>query len=163
MAKTRLKGLSRIEGKDPGILILGTFPGKESINATEYYADSKNSFRDIIAKAYGKSLPISYPDFEKLLKDKNIAVWDVFESCERVGSSDKNIINPILNKLEDYIKKHPTIRLVIFNGNRAADEFRKLYLPVPILIAPSTSGQRHQRYLPKSIEDIWIDFLLNHR
>ena len=142
--KRTFVGLKPLGSDEPEILILGTYPGVESLQTGEYYASSRNSFRKIIADIFNKGVPFkTYADFEKCLKNNNIAIWDVYETCERKGSLDKNIKKSIPNDLEDYIKNHPSIRKIVFNGKNAKKAFDRIYqleVGVAIEVAPSTSN-----------------------
>lgn len=137
-------GLEPLGSDEPEILILGTYPGAESLQTGEYYASTRNSFRKIIAEIFNKGVPFkTYADFEKCLKSNNIAIWDVYETCERKGSLDKTIKKSIPNDLEDYIKNHPTIRKIVFNGQEAKNAFDRMYpsgLGIATEVAPSTSN-----------------------
>ena len=144
IVKKAIVGLKPLGSDEPEILILGTCPGEESIKTGEYYADPRNSFRKIIADIFNKGVPFkTYVDFEQCLKNNKIAIWDVYETCERKGSLDKNIKSASPNDLKDYIKNYPTIRKIVFNGKNAKKAFDRLYplgLGIAIEVAPSTSN-----------------------
>lgn len=168
MAKVATKqlmkhSLSPVVGKAPKILILGTAPGDQSLKTNQYYDNSNNHFWSIIEKVLNGGNKFSdYLDKIGCLKRNHIALWDVYENFVRKGSSDTNLKGLSINDFKTFIQKNSTIRLVISNGTKAADEFRKLYLPVPVLVAPSTSSKRPRYRLSKNILDIWEEFLLNY-
>lgn len=168
MAKVATKqlikhSLSPVVGKAPKILILGTAPGDQSLKTNQYYDNSNNHFWSIIEKVLNGGNKFSdYLDKVGCLKRNHIALWDVYEHFVRKGSSDKNLKGLSINDFKKFMQDNPTIHLIIFNGKDAADEFRKLYLPVPVLVAPSTSSKHPRSHLPKNILDIWEEFLLNH-
>ena len=77
---------------DAEILILGTFPGEESLEKGEYYANSTNRFWKVILTLLGeKAEPFDYEVKKEILKRNKIALWDIYEKAVRGGSTDKNI------------------------------------------------------------------------
>lgn len=103
----------------PRILILGTMPGKESLRLQQYYANRSNRFWKIIAKAADKPLPEDYSKRLKLLDQLHIALWDVYASAERKGSLDSNIKNGEQNDVQSLINSNPSIKKILFNGEKA--------------------------------------------
>ena len=87
------KCLDRLVDNDSRVLIVGTLPGRESINAGRYYADKKNQFWNILYGAFNVPYDCGITDKEKcdFLRLHRIALWDVLEKGERKGSSDKDI------------------------------------------------------------------------
>lgn len=64
--------------------------------------------------------PRDYPRKIAMLKEKGIALWDVFASCERAGSLDKDIRGAQPNPLADFLLEHPHIGAIGANGGAAA-------------------------------------------
>lgn len=129
----RISCLNPIMKNDCEILILGTIPGKMSLKQKNYYANPKNHFWDFI---YRLLVPkwdlfkiidssISFKERYNLLLENKIGLWDVLESCEREGSSDKKIKNEIVNDFNLFFKIHKNIKAVIFNGGKAKEYFNK--------------------------------------
>ena len=115
-----------ISGENPKVLILGTMPGKKSLEVKKYYANKQNQFWRII---YGLFNDVVEEDYEKrkaFLKIHHIAVWDVLKSCDREGSSDSKIIRPVPNDFETFFMNYPGIKAVFFNGKKAGELFNKL-------------------------------------
>lgn len=78
------------------------------------------------------------------VKTANLAIWDVCHSAHRTGSLDSAIIHNtvIANDINGLLIKHPSIKLIAFNGNAAANLFKKhiqLEREVNTVILPSTS------------------------
>lgn len=133
------------------VLILGTMPGLASINAGQYYGHKDNLFWDIIFRVCNPDWKIEelvtadYDTKTKLLLTNHIAVWDVLQFCDRKGNLDKDIINKILNDFENFFQKHPNIKIVFFNGKKAAEYFEELKSELVIsnnrifITLPSTS------------------------
>ena len=109
------KGLKQLN-PDAKIIILGTFPGKDSLDKKEYYSSNTNKFWQLLG--------IDSPDYktkEKSLKKLNIGIWDVIDSCDREeSSSDKDIKNVKYNKLSVLKGK-----IILFNGKKAYKYFLK--------------------------------------
>ena len=106
------------------ILVLGTMPGPESLRTGQYYISAHNSFWKIIAHVYnnGKSFT-SYDEKLACLQKNHIALWDVFQSCQRIGASDSSITGEVPNDIEGLLKKYPSIKRIILNGSKAAKGF----------------------------------------
>jgi hypoxanthine-DNA glycosylase len=113
----RLKGLPPLFKKNPTILILGTFPGCESILQEQYYAHGTNSFWKLLFNVFEK--PFSKPNYQErndLVIENGLAVWDVLESCFREGSSDNKIIDPIPNDIPKFLQQNPSVRTIIITS-----------------------------------------------
>lgn len=89
--ETQIEGFPPIIGLQPIILILGTFPGPESLRLCQYYAHQRNLFWDIMGNICDAGRDKRYKDRLIILKKKGIALWDVLKSCYREGSMDSNI------------------------------------------------------------------------
>ena len=132
---------------DPGasVLILGSMPGKASLAARQYYAHPQNSFWRIMRELVGLDPAASYPERLDGLRSVGIALWDVLRSCQRKGSLDTAIRNAKPNDFAAFFKKHPSIRLVCFNGAKAEKCYLQLVLPTladqspPWILLPSSS------------------------
>lgn len=130
-------------------LILGSMPGRASLAAGEYYAHPRNLFWTLLPAILGASAGLAYGARLRLLKKNRIALWDVLGSCVRPGSADSAIkrasIRP--NDLAGFFRRHPKVRLVLFNGAKAEECYRRYVLPrlpaacagIRYLRLPSTS------------------------
>lgn len=129
------------------ILILGSMPGRESLAAGQYYANRRNAFWKIIAELFGFDPGSSYETRVHELKAARIALWDVLQSCARVGSLDAKIDSASItvNDFPSFFRTHNKIRTVFFNGAKAESTYRQYVLPtvssIPIgyMRLPSTS------------------------
>jgi len=112
------------------VLILGSMPGKRSLQAGEYYALPSNSFWRIMGEFFGASRDRSYACRLRRLKRNDIALWDVLKSCERPGSLDSAIIDTtaIPNEFPAFFRSHPAIKRVFFNGAKAAQVYERRVL-----------------------------------
>lgn len=70
---------------------------------------------------------IPYEKRKQLLLDNKISLWDILESCERDGNSDRTIKNEQLNDLETYLKlPSPRLEKFAFNGQKAYSYYKKM-------------------------------------
>lgn len=116
-------GLEPVADSESEFLILGTLPGKVSLQTQQYYANSSNYFWRIIADIFDEAMPNSYEGKLNVLKRHHIALWDILKSADRVSSLDSDIKNPSVNDILDFISAHPNLRVVGFNGKDAEDYF----------------------------------------
>jgi hypoxanthine-DNA glycosylase len=123
------------------ILILGTMPGVESLNKNEYYAHPRNTFWKIMFVLFNQTYSIEYDVKKLLLLNNNVALWDVLKQCTRQGSLDSNILEEVPNDLETFLKEHPQINHLFFNGKKAHDYFLKYNKNTALActVLPSTS------------------------
>ena len=156
----RIEGLKPIVNEKSTILILGSMPSKISIEREEYYANPANHFWKIIKEILGIDSELPYcTRVEKLLTQK-IALWDVLKSCERSGSLDKDIRNPVGNDLEAFLTKYKQINKIGFNGQKSRKLTKKLrinFLTKSLVILPSSSPANTSN-LAEKIEK-WKSFL----
>ena len=57
------------------------------------------------------------------LIDGHVAVWDVCKTAHRPGSLDSSIRHPKPNDFAAFLEGHPRIKLICFNGAKAAELF----------------------------------------
>lgn len=131
------------------VLILGSMPGKASLEAGQYYAHPQNLFWRVLAEVTGADPALPYAARVRALKSRGIALWDVLESCAREGSLDSAIDDESIHAHDfaSFYRAHRCIVQVFFNGAKAEACYRKHVLPLPADIAltphyhrlPSTS------------------------
>lgn len=108
--------------KNTKILILGTFPGEESIKKNEYYASRRNNFWELL----GIEKDLDYESKKDKLKQRGIGIWDMFKSVEREGSADVEITSGELNDFNEIIKDYKNIKSVVFNGKGIVKKCKKI-------------------------------------
>lgn len=126
------------------ILIIGTMPGVKSLEEAQYYAHPRNAMWRIIARIYNRDAAFSsYRQKKECLLKNRIGMWDNLQFCERRGSLDSNIKNEIPNDFEGLLARHPTVKKLLFNGQKSFQFFKKYH---PLLaeryqcrVMPSTS------------------------
>jgi double-stranded uracil-DNA glycosylase len=113
------------------ILILGSMPGATSLRRRQYYAHPRNLFWSFMQTFCGGDASLPYEKRVQGLKTHGIALWDVLMHCERGGSLDADIQSgtAVPNDLEGFLRVHPDIRTIFFNGQKAGACFRKLVWP----------------------------------
>ncbi|MEO9103288.1 MAG: DNA-deoxyinosine glycosylase [Burkholderiaceae bacterium] len=116
----RLTGLPPIVGNGAVLLILGSFPGGRSLAERRYYAHPQNSFWRILQAVWpdgaDHTIISSYEKRSEWLLSKRLGVWDVYASCDRIGSLDANIRDPVLNDFASLAQRCPQLAAVAHNG-----------------------------------------------
>jgi len=121
------------------VLILGSIPGRQSLDTQQYYANPRNHFWPIISNLLNRDITsLNYDEKCLFLQENNIALWDVIASCEREGSLDSAIRKEKMNDLALLIKKFPTIQWIGLNGTKAYQSYQKYLKKQPILSIPFT-------------------------
>jgi hypoxanthine-DNA glycosylase len=136
------------------ILILGSFPSVKSREEAFYYAHPQNRFWQVIAALFDAPVPSTIEAKKALLLHNNVAVWDVIQSCEIIGSSDGSIKNATGNDIRGLIRQS-TITRIFANGAKACDLYRKhceQNSRLPIVQLPSTSPANAAWRLDRLIE-----------
>ena len=157
-------GLTPVSDSESEILILGTLPGKVSLQTQQYYANRGNQFWSIIASLFNDVLPASYEDRLFLLKKHRIALWDVLNSAKRDSSLDSEIENPIANDILDFVLEHPKLRIIGLNGGKASDYFKtyvdshRLPTRIQVITLPSTSASNTHLNMKAKI-NLWKSIL----
>jgi TDG/mug DNA glycosylase family protein len=157
------EGFAPIAGKNPKVLILGTFPSEESLKQNRYYAHPRNLFWDMVAAICGT---VKFEEYEKRCdraRSEGIAIWDVLKCCDREGSSDGRIKRGhfIPNDIGNFLSEHP-VSAIFFNGTKAALLFKQhvdlSVMPAhPRLVTlPSTSPAHASLSLQKKLER-WLE------
>lgn len=104
------------------VLILGTFPSVKSRENQFYYGHPQNRFWKVIAGLTESEVPQTIEEKKKLLLEHGIAIWDVIESCDIIGSSDSSIKNVVPADIERVVS-NSKIQNIYANGGTA----KKLY------------------------------------
>jgi len=129
--RERIRSFAPIASHNARVLVLGSMPGKRSLEARQYYAHRQNSFWRIVGELLGIESRAPYRKRIRALKTARIALWDVLQSCTRSGSMDAAIDSKseIANDFGAFFRKHREISHVFFNGGKAAASFRRIVLP----------------------------------
>jgi hypoxanthine-DNA glycosylase len=153
-----------IAAPDARILILGSLPGTLSLERSQYYAHPRNNFWPIMHTLVGIPTDLPYEERLARLKQSGIALWDVCAEADRPGSLDTRIAETsiVANDFEAFLKTHPAIALIAFNGAKAHQIFERRVLPglsltaasIPRATLPSTSPANARIPLEQKLE-VW--------
>lgn len=147
---------SPISSPDSNILILGTMPGTKSLELNQYYGHSQNNFWKFMFTIFNEDPSTDYETKKSLLLKNKIALWDVLQYCDRVGSLDSAIKNEIANDFETFLKQHPQIKTILFNGQKAAAFFKKyvhLKNTYTLITLPSTSPANASKSFQSKLDE----------
>lgn len=131
-------------------------PSKISLQKGEYYGNKRNHFWHVMFRLFDKKYTEDYNEKIALIKNNNLALWDALLCCERKTSMDKDIINETPNDIEKILKDHEQIKIIVFNGQKAYQTFKKnFYLSdnIEYIKMPSTSPIPRKNY--RNFEDIY--------
>jgi hypoxanthine-DNA glycosylase len=160
----RLRGLPPIAAADAGILILGSFPGAQSLAAAQYYAHPQNRFWQAMAGITCVEARAPYEERVAGLRSRGIALWDVLHSCARVGSLDADIArgSEEPNDFAAFLEAHPRVRGIAFNGKSPSHYFDRFVVPLDLLIASDlsvvvmpSSSPAHAAIRPDALARTW--------
>jgi hypoxanthine-DNA glycosylase len=151
-----------IAKRDATLLILGSLPGRKSLELQQYYAHPQNAFWKLVEHSFGHESSLPYTRRVRILTVHRIALWDVLAAAERPGSLDSAIIHASakVNDFASFFRAHPRIRRVSFNGRKAEELYRRFVLPgLPAQFAdiryvslPSTSPAHAGMTFAKKLE-----------
>lgn len=152
----KILSLDPIINQDSLVLVLGSMPGMESLAKQQYYANQKNQFWEILTTIFDKEDSMDYSTRISILHENKIALWDVIHSCQRIGSLDSNIKDEMPNDFQELLKSYPNIKLIVFNGGKAYEVFKKhigfsSFSGIDFIKLPSTSPTPGKNV--KSFED----------
>lgn len=155
-------GLAPLVDSHSQWLILGSFPSETSLAKQEYYGFARNQFWPLLAACFGidgEQLS-SYPEKKHFLTEHQLAVWDVYDQCERKGSLDQAIRSPQANDFPRFFARFPALKGVLLNGQKAGKEWQKqckispICADYPAIICPSTSPAHAQMSFETKV-NVW--------
>ena len=149
---------------DSTILILGTFPSLDSFKYQFYYAHKRNQFWKILAHIYHDRCETEIEKIQ-LLRKRELALWDIIASCERINSSDANLKKPILHDIPALVLKYPHIQKICFTGKKAYNLYQKEFsnIKIPSVCLPSPSPAYAKISFAKKCEIYREHLFLSHR
>lgn len=122
------------------ILILGTFPSLDSFKNSFYYAHKRNQFWRILGAIY--EMPYeTLKERKEIIRQNDLALWDIVASCKRKNSSDANLKDIEINNIPILLKQYPNIEKIAFTGKKALALYNKFYenFPIKTVLLPSPS------------------------
>ena len=138
------------------VLILGTLPSVKSRENQFYYGHPQNRFWKVLAILFNETVPLTMEEKKAMLYRNHVAIWDVIESCDIIGSSDSSIKNVIPADIAGLFKK-TRIKTVFANGNLAKKLYDQYAFPLTGIEAvklPSTSPA-NARYSLEKLTKNW--------
>ena len=136
-----LESLPPVLSPDTRLVVLGSFPGVASLRAQQYYAHPRNQFWPLLSALWGIDLVgLSYERRVAEACARGLGLWDVYASCQRVGSLDSAIRDAVFNNLDSLRQQAPGLRAIAHNGAESARAMRHARaLGVAVIRLPSTS------------------------
>ena len=137
----RMAGLSPVISRHTRLLVLGSFPGAQSLLAKQYYGHPRNHFWPLLEAIWQIDMT-SMIYLKKLaeVRRRGLGLWDVYASCRRQGSLDKHIEAAEMNDLASLRCRAPGLRMVAHNGGESARAMKQLQaLGFDALRLPSSS------------------------
>ena len=119
----------------------------------------QNRFWKVLSKVFNDDFLGDIKDKKAKLLKHNIALYDVIESCDIIGSSDVSIKNvvPATEVINEILNKGK-IQKIVLNGNKAATLFDKYFYfdNIQIIKMPSTSPANAAYSLDK-LAEMWLN------
>ena len=161
----RLTGLAPVVSDRTVVLVLGSFPGAASLRAGQYYAHPQNHFWRI-AQTLWPQHPLPgrehYDQRCAWLLARGLGLWDVYASCERVGSLDTRIRNAQVNDFASLRGRCPRLAAIAHNGGESFRHARSTaLLGVPVSRLPSTSPANASWSFERKLT-AWAELLARH-
>ncbi|WP_198970762.1 DNA-deoxyinosine glycosylase [Xylophilus sp. ASV27] len=142
----RLTGLAPVVSGQARLLVLGSFPGARSLAQQQYYGHPQNHFWKILSALWGMDLAaLDYPARIAALRERGLALWDVYAACEREGSLDAAIRNAEVNDFAALARHCPRLEAVAHNGG---ESFR--HAPAVIAALGAEAGRIQVYKLPST-------------
>lgn len=162
-----LTGLAPLVSRRTRVLILGSFPGVASLAAQQYYGHPQNQFWRILQAIWPSSpMPTgadSYQSRSEWLLDRQLGVWDVYAACEREGSLDSRIRQPVVNDFAQMLQQCPALEAIAHNGGESFKHARHTeLLGLPVYKLPSTSPANASWSFERKLA-AWRDVFEKHR
>ena len=130
-------------------LVLGSIPGRASLDAQQYYAHPRNAFWPIMGAILNFSPQLPYAERCRELTRSGVALWDVLGECQRPGSLDAAVMTDSIvpNDFAQFFEEHKRISVVYCNGALAEKTYLRRVKPLlaepcvalPVIRLPSTS------------------------
>ena len=141
-----------IAAPDARVLVLGTIPGRRSLEAGEYYAHPQNAFWFIMESLFAARTGMDYAARTALLRGAQVALWDMLQAADRIGSLDSAIApgSETPNDLAGFFVRHPAIHTIFFNGDPTAWARYEINVVLPKGSPPGTWGLQEMEIYDKA-------------
>jgi double-stranded uracil-DNA glycosylase len=126
-----INGFAPIVSRNASVLILGSMPSEASLARQQYYGHPRNTFWPLMSALFDSDATLCYERRKEMLIKNGIALWDVLQSCKRLGSSDSKIKLETIrtNDFVRFFTEYKGIKRVFFNGKTAEKLYLKRILP----------------------------------
>ncbi len=150
----RKAGFEPVVDADTRVLLLGSLPGESSLAEQRYYAHPANRFWHLVGHAIGAHLePRSYAGRLALLARHRIGLWDTVESATRRGSLDSAIRDAEPTALADLAATLPQLRMIGFNGAKAAAMGRRALGATSLALIDLPSSSPAYAAMPLAVKE----------
>lgn len=132
-------------------LVLGSFPSVASLELGEYYGNPHNWFwRVLAACGVVEDAAASYRERTEAVRERHLAVWDLYAAVRRPGSGDDAIRDAQPNAIGTLLERRGPFPILL-NGRRGR-EWRRHFaaLGVDPVALPSTSPRPLHWNTPES-------------
>lgn len=130
-----------VYSRDSRVLILGSLPSVKSRKQGFYYGHPQNRFWKVLSALLCCDEPVTIEEKKRMLLSHQIAVWDVIDNCDIIGSSDSSIRNVAAADIPGLLRR-TEIKRVYANG-KTAEKLYNQYIAgqtgMQIIPLPSTS------------------------
>ena len=136
------------------LLILGSFPSVKSREQGFYYGHPQNRFWKVLAAVCAFEVPQTIEEKKQMLLANHIAIWDVIDSCDIIGSSDSSIKNVVPADIAGLLPK-TNITRIFANGKTAGNLYKKFSeesTGIQAVVLPSTSPANAAFSLERLVE-----------
>ena len=142
---------------DSIFLFLGSFPSVKSREQMFYYGHPQNRFFKVLGSIFHEDVHNDVESKKTFLKKHRIALYDVIEECDIIGSSDASIKNVVPIDIKKILSMYPNIKCIGVNGKKASSLFNKYLAPycsgVRVIHLPSTSPANEKCSLDELIKE----------
>ncbi|MBE5952410.1 MAG: DNA-deoxyinosine glycosylase [Lachnospiraceae bacterium] len=149
-------GFLPVYDEESKILILGSFPSVKSREQGFYYGHPHNRFWKVVAALCEEPVPKTIEEKKTMLLKHHIAIWDVIDSCDIIGSSDSSIKNVVPADIAGLLQKTKIER--IFANGKTTEKLYNKYVKEQtgkkITVLPSTSPANAVCSLDK-LAEVW--------
>ena len=125
------------------LLILGSFPGVQSLRARQYYAHPRNQFWQLMSSVVAVDLvSMAYEERLTALLAQGVGLWDVVATARRAGSLDSALREVAPRDVAGVAAGLPALRASGFNGATAFSIGRRQLagtVDLPLVLLPSSS------------------------
>ena len=107
-------------------------------------------------------MAMTYDDRLTCVREQGLGIWDVYASCEREGSLDADIREPVLNDLALLRAQCPGLQAIAHNGSESFRHARHTHaLGLPVYRLPSTSPANASWSFDRKLA-AWAEVLRRH-